>query len=108
MDGIVCISKTPKEEFYKQELLQNKFSFIDVSYLASIRNASLVSLPVPISNSAKDRDLNGNEIKLKLKRTQSSPAFFHFYNSTQEVNADNELFFNNTLSDVKSLSGLLA
>ncbi|HEY2567628.1 MAG TPA: hypothetical protein VGH95_08020 [Candidatus Aquirickettsiella sp.] len=106
MDGIVCISKTSKEEFYKQELLQNKFSFIDVSYLASIRNASLVSLPVSIS--AKDRDLNDNEIKLKLKRTQSSPAFFHFYNSTQEVNADNELFFNNTLSDVKSLSGLLA
>lgn len=108
MDGIVCISITPKEEFYKQELLQNKFSFTDVSYLTSIRNASLVSLPVTISNSAKDRDLNDNEIKLKLKRTQSSPAFFHLYNSTQEMNADNELFFKNTLSDVKSLSKLLA
>lgn len=108
MDGILFISKTSKKEFYKQELLQNKFSFIDVSYLTSIKNPSLVSLPVSISNSAKDRDLNDNEIKLKLKRTQSSPAFFHLYKSTQEVNADNELFFKKTLSDVKSLSGLLA
>lgn len=106
VDGILCIYKTSKKEFYKQKLLQNKFSFIDVSYLTLIRNLSLVSLPVSISNSAKDRDLNDNEIKLRLKRTQSSPAFFHLYNSTQEVNADNELFFENTLSDVKSSSGI--
>jgi hypothetical protein len=102
IDGIVSTSITSKEEFYKQERL------IDVSYLISIRNASLVSSPVSISNSAEDRDLNDNEIKLKLKRTQSSPAFFHLYNLTQEGNANNELFFNNTLVDIKSLPGLLA
>ena len=81
---------------------------IDVSYSLPIRNASLVSAPVSISNSAEDRDLNDNKIKLKLKRTQSSPAFFHLYNLTQEMNANNEHFFNNTLVDIKSLPGLLA
>lgn len=103
MDGIIRVSTAQKEPAQIDES-----SFIDASCLISKRRSSLLPLPLSTSYSAKDRDLNDNEIRFKLKRTQSSPAFFSLYNPKQEVKADNELLFNNTLSDAKSLSSLMA
>ncbi len=86
IDGILRVS-TPQKEDYKTE-----FNVNSGCCLALIRSVSLASLLHSIGYSAnKNRDLNDNEIKFKLKRAQSSPAFFHFYNAGKSFNADNKL-----------------
>ncbi len=95
IDGIISISIS-QEEDYKTE-----FNVNSGCCLALIRNVLLTSLPQSIDYSAQNRDLNENEIKFKLKRAQSSPAFFHFYNSEERLNADNELVFDSNLSEIE-------
>lgn len=111
IDGIKRISNTPKADFYRKELsqIEEQSRYIKDSCLILKRRSSLFSLH-PFSYPAKNQDINDNEIRFKLKRTQSSPAFFHLYNPKQEADVDNELFFNHNLSesDSKSLSSLMA
>src|SRR5436190_186111 len=105
IDGINGVSTSQKEVDKTEFNLE--FNFNSVSYLALIRSVSLDSLPQAISHSVnKNRDLNDNETKFKLKRTRSSPAFFHFYSSGQKLNANNELFFNHNLFESESLRRL--
>jgi hypothetical protein len=106
IDGIKRVSTTQEErkvDFYKKELLQTEFSFIDANCWISKRTSSLLSLPLSISYSAKDTDLEDGQIRFKQERRQSSPAFFSFI-PKRETDADNKLFFNNTFSDAKPLS----
>jgi hypothetical protein len=105
IDGIKRVS-TQKEAFCKKELSQNK-SIIDANCLI-LRRSSLLPLPLSIGYSAKDPDLSDDQISFKFRRTQSSPAFFSLYNPKQEMEADNELFFNNNLSNAESLPILMA
>lgn len=100
IDGVIRFSTTQKSPLQIDES-----RLIDVSCLTSQRR--FLSLPLP-SYSAQSRDLNDKEIKFKLKRTQSSPAFFSFYSPKQEMKADNELFFNNTSSNVEAMPILMA
>lgn len=72
-DGIIDVSTPPKED-YKTE-----FNLKSGSCLILKKSVSLVSLPQSIGYSAnKNQDLNQSEIKFKLHRAQSSPAFFIF------------------------------
>lgn len=103
IDGIIRFSTTQKDPSQLDES-----RLIDASCLTSQRRFSLLPLPLSISNSAQNRDLNDNEIKFKLKRTQSSPAFFSLYSPKQETKADNELFFNGILSNVEPMPILMA
>jgi hypothetical protein len=106
IDGIKRVSTTQEErkvDFYKKELLQTEFSFIDANCWISKRTSSLLSLPLSISYSAKDTDLEDGQIRFKQERRQSSPSFFSFI-PKRETDADNKLFFNNTFSDAKPLS----
>lgn len=109
IDGIKRVSNTQKADFCRKELsqIEDESRRIKDSCLTLKRRSSLFALHLS-SCPAKNRDINDNEIGFKLKRTQSSPAFFSLYNSKQEAGADNELFLNHTLSDYKSLSSLVA
>ncbi|MFZ0219074.1 MAG: hypothetical protein WAL30_02580 [Candidatus Aquirickettsiella sp.] len=104
IDGINCVA-TIKEDFYKKELLKIDDSLIDASCIFPKRKLSLLSLPPTNGYSAKDQD--DDPIRFKLKRTQSSPAFF---SAKQEADADNQLFFNTSLFDfdAESLPSLMA
>lgn len=98
LDGIIRVSITPQKEDYKTECNVNSESCLPL-----IRGVSLASLPQSIGHLAnKNQDLNDNDVKFKLKRVQSSPAFFHFYNSGEKINADNQLAFDNNLSEIES------
>ncbi len=90
IDGIIRVSTVQKGTSQIDEP-----SFIDANCLASKRRSLSLPLLMPISYSAKGQDLNNEEIRFKLKRTQSSPAFFSL-SRKQEAKADNELFFNNS------------
>ena len=97
IDGILSVSTSQKEVF------KTEFNVNSVCCLALKRSVSLASLPHSMGYSVnKNRDLNDNEIKFKLKRAQSSPSFFHFYNSGQRFNADNELVSDKNLSEIES------
>lgn len=108
IDGIKDISNTQKTDFCRKELTQigSESRFIKYSCLTLKRRSSLFSLDLA-SHAARNQDINDNEIRFKLKRTQSSPAFFSLYSSKQKVDADNKLFFNHTLYD-SNLSCLMA
>ncbi len=109
IDGIKRFSTTTLNADCKKEpsLIEDKSRYIKDSGCTLKRRSSLFPLDLA-SRSAKNRDINDNEIRFKLKRTQSSPAFFSLYNQKQEADADNELFLNHTLSGSKSLSSLVA
>lgn len=96
-DGIIDVSTAPKEDS------KTEFNLKSGSCLILKKSVSLVSLPQAIGYSVnKNQDLNQSEIKFKLHRAQSSPAFFHFYNSRERFNTDNELVFDNNLSEIES------
>ena len=96
----------PKKEDYNVE-----FNVNSDSCLALKRSVSLISLPNSINClENKNQDTNDNKINCKLKRIQSSPAFFQLYclsqKPGQKLYADNELFFNNNPSEIESLISL--
>jgi hypothetical protein len=71
IDGMFRVSTAQKD------LLQiDKSGFTDTRCLNLNIKPLLFSLRFLSSYSAKDRGLNNSEIRLKLKRAQSSPAFF--------------------------------
>lgn len=100
IDGIICVSTVQKDPSQIDES-----SLIDANGLISKRRALSLPLLMPINYSAKSQDLNDKEIRFKLKRTPSSPAFFSL-SPKQEAKADNELFFNNSLSSLTNFNGL--
>ncbi|WP_342147242.1 hypothetical protein [Rickettsiella endosymbiont of Aleochara curtula] len=106
IDGVKRVSSIPNADFCQKELsqIEDVTSYIKNSCCTSKRRSSLFSCHLA-SQPAKDID---NKIRFKLRRTQSSPAFFSLYNSRQETDADNELFFNNSLSNAESLPILIA
>lgn len=101
IDGIIHVSTVQKGPLQVDES-----SFSDTNLILKRRSLSLPLL-TSISHSTKGQDLNDNEIRFKLKRTHSSPAFFSL-SPKQEAEADNELFFNNSLSNAESLPILIA
>lgn len=97
IDGILSVSRSQKKAF------KTEFNVNSGCCFALKRSVSLASLPHSINYSAnKNRDLNDNEIKFKLKRAQSSPAFFHFYNSGERFNADDEHVFDKNPPEIES------
>ncbi|WP_342220284.1 hypothetical protein [Rickettsiella endosymbiont of Miltochrista miniata] len=109
IDGVKRVSTTLNADFCQKELsqIEDESRRIKESCLTLKRRSSLFALHLS-SCPAKNRDINDNEIRFQLKRTQSSPTFFSLYNPKQEVDTDNELFLNHTLSGSKSLSNLVA
>lgn len=114
IDGVKCVSTAVPTtmgnvDFCQKELsqIEDVPSYIMDSGCTSKRRSVLFSLHLA-TYSAKYRDINDNEIRFQLKRTQSSPTFFSLYNPKQEADADNELFLNHTLSDPKSFSSLVS
>ncbi|MEN9916732.1 MAG: hypothetical protein RLY40_664 [Pseudomonadota bacterium] len=96
IDGIISLSMS-QEEDYKTE-----FNVNSECCLALVRNVLSTSLPLSIDYSAQNRDLNDNKIKFELKCAQNNPAFFHFNNSEDRFNADNQLVSDNNLSEIES------
>lgn len=94
-DGIKQVATTQKNDFCTD---LSQFVNHNAKDLISKRTGSLLSLPLTRDTT---QDLEENRESFKLRRTQSNPAFFSLYNQKPETGADNELFFNDNLSDTK-------